>query len=54
MGQRCRLFNGGRSRGKVTDLKGNKFSVYQHKVLATNGKIHDEMLGVINNTRELV
>lgn len=34
--------------GKVTDLQGNKFSVYQHKVLATNGKIHEEMLRVIN------
>ena len=34
--------------GKVTDHEGNKFSVYQHKVLATNGKIHDEMVGVIN------
>lgn len=39
--------------GKVTDLAGNKFSVYQHKVLATNGKIHDEMLEVINNRKEL-
>ncbi|MBI5858261.1 MAG: inositol monophosphatase [Sphingobacteriales bacterium] len=39
--------------GKVTDLAGNKFSVYQHKVLATNGKIHDEMLDVINNRKEL-
>lgn len=39
--------------GKVTDLQGNKFSVYQHKVLATNGKIHDEMLEVINNKKEL-
>lgn len=39
--------------GKVTDHKGNKFSVYQHKVLATNGKIHDEMIAVINNTKEL-
>lgn len=39
--------------GKVTDLQGNKFSVYQHKVLATNGKIHDEMLDVINNKKEL-
>jgi myo-inositol-1(or 4)-monophosphatase len=34
--------------GKVTDFEGNKFSVYQHRVLATNGKIHDEMKGVIN------
>lgn len=39
--------------GKVTDLEGRKFSVYQHKVLATNGKIHDEMLDVINNRKEL-
>ena len=34
--------------GKVTDFEGNKFSPYQHRVLATNGKIHDEMLKVIN------
>ena len=39
--------------GKVTDHQGNKFSVYQHKVLATNGKIHDEMVAVINNQKEL-
>lgn len=39
--------------GKVTDLEGNKFSVYQHRVLATNGRIHDEMLAVINNNKEL-
>ena len=39
--------------GKVTDHEGNKFSVYQHKVLATNGKIHDEMVAVINNKKEL-
>jgi myo-inositol-1(or 4)-monophosphatase len=39
--------------GKVTDHEGKKFSVYQHKVLATNGKIHDEMLGIINNKRTL-
>lgn len=39
--------------GKVTDLAGNPFSVYQHKLLATNGKIHNEMLEVINNKKEL-
>jgi len=39
--------------GKVTDHEGNKFSVYQHKVLATNGKIHDEMVEVVNNNKEL-
>jgi len=36
--------------GKVTDFKGSKFSHYQPHVLATNGKIHDEMLKWINNT----
>lgn len=39
--------------GRVTDLEGQPFSVYQHKVLATNGKIHDEMVEVINNRKEL-
>lgn len=38
--------------GQVTDFTGNKFSPYQPHVLATNGKIHDEMLAVINNKRE--
>lgn len=39
--------------GKVTDHDGNKFSVYQHRILATNGKIHDEMVAVLNNQKEL-
>jgi myo-inositol-1(or 4)-monophosphatase len=39
--------------GKVTDFEGNKFSPYQHRILATNGKIHDEMLAVINNQKQL-
>ena len=39
--------------GKVTDFKGDKFSPYQPHVLATNGKIHDEMLAVINNEKKL-
>jgi myo-inositol-1(or 4)-monophosphatase len=39
--------------GKVTDFTGQAFSVYQHKVLATNGKIHEEMLQVINGHKEL-
>lgn len=34
--------------GKVTDFKGEKYSPYQHRILATNGKIHAEMLRVIN------
>lgn len=39
--------------GKVTDFKGQYFSPYQPHVLATNGKIHDQMLGVVNNTYTL-
>jgi myo-inositol-1(or 4)-monophosphatase len=35
--------------GKVTDLKGEKFSPYQHGMVATNGKIHEELLAWINN-----
>jgi myo-inositol-1(or 4)-monophosphatase len=39
--------------GKVTDHEGNKFSPYQHRILATNGKIHEEMLAVINGQKTL-
>ena len=39
--------------GKVTDFKGDKFSPYQPHILATNGEIHDEMLKVINNQKQL-
>jgi myo-inositol-1(or 4)-monophosphatase len=39
--------------GKVTDFKGNKFSPYQPHILATNSEIHDEMLAVINNEKQL-
>lgn len=39
--------------GKVTDFKGDKFSPYQPHILATNGEIHDEMLEVINNQKQL-
>ncbi|MFI5187046.1 MAG: inositol monophosphatase family protein [Chitinophagales bacterium] len=38
--------------GKVTDFNGNKFLPYQPHILATNGRIHDEMLAVINNKKE--
>jgi len=34
--------------GKVTDYKGSEYSPYQPHILATNGKIHDEMLRWIN------
>ena len=35
--------------GRVTDFEGNVFSPYQHHILATNGHIHDKLLGVVNN-----
>jgi myo-inositol-1(or 4)-monophosphatase len=37
--------------GKVTDYQGNPYSVYQPQILATNGKIHDEMVRWINDVR---
>ena len=30
--------------GKVTDFEGNYYSPYQPRIVATNGKIHDELL----------
>lgn len=39
--------------GKVTDMKGNKYSPYQHQIVATNGLIHDELLEVVNGRGEL-
>lgn len=39
--------------GKVTDHMGNKFSPYQHRIVATNGKIHDALLSVIKNETDL-
>jgi len=33
--------------GKVTNHENEAFSVYQHKVLATNGKIHDELQKIV-------
>jgi len=35
--------------GKVTDFEGNDYSPYQPHIVATNGKIHDELLNWINN-----
>ncbi len=39
--------------GKVTDFDGNYYSVYQPHLLATNGRIHEEMLDVINDRKKL-
>jgi myo-inositol-1(or 4)-monophosphatase len=35
--------------GKVSDLSGNTYSLYQPGLAATNGKIHDELIEWINN-----
>lgn len=39
--------------GKVTDFTGAPFSHYQHRILATNGRVHDDLLKVINNEKSL-
>ncbi len=39
--------------GKVTDFDGNDYSPYQHRILSTNGLIHDEMLEVIRGNLNL-
>lgn len=39
--------------GKVTDFTGSHYSVYQPQLLATNGNIHDELMAIINNQKEL-
>lgn len=33
--------------GKVTDLNGGPYSIYSDELLATNGLIHDELMGVL-------
>ena len=33
--------------GKVTDLKGDAYNPYQPGIIATNGKIHDQLLALI-------
>lgn len=39
--------------GKVTDMNGNKYSPYQKKLVATNGLIHDELIEIIRNRKQL-
>jgi myo-inositol-1(or 4)-monophosphatase len=36
--------------GKVTDFSGVPFSIYGKELLASNGKIHDEMMGVLRGS----
>lgn len=37
--------------GRVSDFTGKEYSLYQPRIVATNGKIHDEILQWINNTK---
>jgi myo-inositol-1(or 4)-monophosphatase len=39
--------------GRVTDFEGRPYSPYQPQILATNGLVHDEMLAIINNEKDL-
>ena len=36
--------------GKVTDLQGNPWNAYNQGFVASNGKVHEEVLGIINGT----
>jgi len=40
--------------GKVTDFKGQPFSVYSQEILASNGPIHQEMLQVIDEVNPMI
>jgi myo-inositol-1(or 4)-monophosphatase len=34
--------------GRISDFSGRPYSVYEHRILASNGLIHDEMLEILN------
>src|SRR5207247_1865406 len=35
--------------GRVTDFAGNPFSIYGKQIVASNGRIHDEMVAVLTH-----
>ncbi len=39
--------------GKITRLDGSPFNPYQHGLIASNGIIHDELVEVVNNRKNL-
>lgn len=39
--------------GTITDFEGNYYSPYQPHLVATNGKIHQELLDVVNDRKKL-
>lgn len=38
--------------GKITNFEGHPYSVFDKQTLATNGLIHDEMIGLIKNKKQ--
>jgi myo-inositol-1(or 4)-monophosphatase len=40
--------------GRVSDFTGLRYSPYQPHIIATNGKIHDELLDVVNNKHRTI
>lgn len=38
--------------GRVTDLQGNRLNLYGGEVLATNGRIHEAMIAILQGERE--
>ena len=40
----------GEAGGRITDLRGNAHTIYQPEVVATNGRIHEEVLRVIGES----
>jgi myo-inositol-1(or 4)-monophosphatase len=36
--------------GRVTDFAGRPFSVYGKQIVASNGRIHDEMIALLRGT----
>ncbi len=37
--------------GKVTDFSGGRFNIYMKEILASNGKIHQQMIDVLKCNR---
>ena len=37
--------------GKVTDFSGTRFSIHDTVIVASNGRIHEQMLGILNRVR---
>lgn len=38
--------------GRVTDFKGGPFSIYSKEILASNGRVHEEMLRVLSESKK--